>query len=175
MKHLLKLVGALLLDQLVGIISAFMLVLCVSVIFKNSLTGYLLAFCICFGFYAYVTYNSSFKSGFHDSHRAIRDRQYKGYWYKGAVSGAVAAIPLFVIYVLYRLTGAGIVAVYYMIADMYWTWPMSCMFPNHRQLVMLLAFVPMVLIPWIGYIAGYKNFMVSDVIMKYYRKFTENQ
>lgn len=175
MKHLFKLAGSLLLDQFVGIISAFMLVLCVAGIFKNSLTGYALAFCICFGFYVYVTYNSAFKSGFHDSHRAIKDRQYKGYWYKGGIAGAISALPLFVIYVVYQITGAGIVAVYYMIADMYWTWPMCCMFPNHRQAVIALAFVPIVVIPWIGYIAGYKNFMITDVVMKLYKKLAEKR
>lgn len=172
MKHFFKGIGSLLLDQLVGIISAFMLVLCVSTIFENSLTGYTVAFLICFGFYAYVTYNSAFKSGFHDKKRIFKDPQYWGYLYKGALIGVVAALPLLTLYVAYRISGAGILALYYMIADMYWTWPMINMFPNHQAFVMAIAFVPMVLIPWVAYIAGYKNFMISDQVIKLYKKFS---
>ncbi len=171
MKHLLKGIGSLLLDQLVGIISGFMLVLCVSAIFNNSLTGYTVAFCVCFGFYAYVTYNSAFKSGFHDKKRISKDPHYFGYLYKGALIGGVAALPLFSLYITYRISGAGILALYYMIADMYWTWPMINMFPNHQPFVMAFAFVPMIVIPWIAYIAGYKNFMISDQAIKLYKKF----
>ncbi len=171
MKNLIKTVGALLLDQLVGIISGFMLVLCVSVIFKNSLNGYIIAFCICFGFYAYVTYNSAFKAGFHDSHRIAKTPSYYGYLYKGALAGAVSALPLLVIYILYRITNAGIIALYYMIANMYWTWPMGNIFPNHLPTVLALSFIPPVIIPWIGYIAGYKNFMVYDLAVKLYKKY----
>ncbi len=175
MKHLLKVTAALLLDQLVGTISGFMLVLCVSVIFKNNLNGYLIAFFICFGFYAYATYNSAFKGGFRDTHRIRKDPAYHSYLYKGALAGILSAVPLLVIYVIYRMTGAGIVAVYYMIANMYWTWPMSNIFPNHLQTVFALAFVPIVFIPWLGYIAGYKNFMVSDLAVKLYKKHIEKQ
>ncbi len=171
MKHILKCSGSLLLDQFVGIISGFMLVLCVSALFENSLMGYTLAFCICFGFYAYVTYNSAFKSGFRDKHRIAKDTHYFGFWYKGALAGILAAVPLFGLYVAYQITDAGILAFYYMIADMYWTWPMINMFPNHQPLVMALAFLPMIVIPWVGYIAGYKNFMVADLAAKLYKKF----
>ncbi len=172
MKHIFKCIGSLLIDQFVGIISGFMLVLCVSALFENSLMGYTLAFCICFGFYAYVTYISAFKSGFRDKHRIEKNNRYFGYLYKGALAGVLAAIPLFGLYLSYRITGAGILALYYMITNMYWTWPMINIFPNHQPLVMALAFLPMIVIPWIGYIAGYKNFMVADLAVKLYKKFT---
>jgi len=173
MKHIFKCVGSLLLDQFVGIISGSMLVLCVSALFQNSLLGYTLAFCICFGFYAYVTYNSSFKSGFRDKRRIEKDPSYHGYLYKGAVSGGLAALPLFGLYLSYRITGAGVLGLYYMIANMYWTWPMINIYPNHQPFVMSLAFVPMVVIPWIGYIAGYKNFLLADLAVKIYNKFAQ--
>ena len=173
MKHILKCAASLILDQFVGIISGFMLVLCVSTIFENSLTGYTIAFCICFGFYAYVTYNSAFKSGFHDKNRTEKTPHYFGYLYKGALAGIVAAIPLLTLYIAYRMTNAGIVALYYMIANMYWTWPMINIFPNHQQFMMAVAFLPMILIPWFGYIAGFKNFMISDLALKLYKKIVE--
>lgn len=171
MKYLLKTAVSLLADQVVGIISGFMLILCVSAIFKNSLTGYIIAFCICFGFYIYVTYLSAFKSGFHDSHRVIKDTAYRGYLYKGALAGLFSAIPLLIIYIIYKITNAGILAIYFMIANMFWTWPMSNIFPNHIQAVFISAFVPLIIIPWLGYIAGYRNFLFSDQFMKIYRYF----
>lgn len=175
MKHVLKLTGVLLLDQFIGIISGCMLVLCVSALFNNSLTGYILAFCICFSFYAYVTYNSAYKSGFHDNHRVIKDTLYKGYLYKGAISGGVAAIPVMFVYIFYRLTGAGILEIYHMICSMYWSWPMRNIFPNHKQLVLLLGFVPMIIIPWLGYIAGYKNFWFTDFFLNILNKFNKEK
>lgn len=177
MKHIFKLTGSLILDQFVGIISGCMMVLPVVLlnqsVIKNGLYGYLLAFIVCFGFYTYTTYRSAFQSGFRDHHRIIKDKKYRGYWYKGLIGGLIAMIPLLVIYIFYRITGAGIIAVYFQMADMYWTWPMINILPNHKQLVMILAFVPMIIIPWIGYIAGYKNFLIVDALLNLYRKFFE--
>ncbi len=172
MKYLFKMAGNLLMDQFVGIISAFMLVLCVSVLFKNRLSGYLLALLICFGFYVYTACHSSFKCGFHDEHRARRDLNYRGYLYKGAIGGALSAFPLLLCYVFYFLTKARIVALYYMIFSMYWTWPMQNIFPHHLELVMTLVFIPLTAIPWVGYIAGYKNFLLTDLLMELFRKFS---
>ena len=173
MKHILKLSLSLLMDQFVGIISGFMLVLCVSALFQNSLSGFFLAFCVCFGFYYFVTYNSAFKSGFHDKHRIVKDQSYKGYLYKGLIAAVIAALPLVCLFILCRITKATILVLYYMIFNMYWSWPMMNMFPNHLNLVMILAFVPMIVIPWCAYIAGYHNFMISDVILKFYKKMIE--
>lgn len=175
MKHILKTAGSLLLDQFLGVFSGWMLVVCVSVLFKNSLTGYVIAFCICFGFYSYITYNTAFKSGFRDPNRLKKDPAYRDYWYKGAVAGAISAIPVAILYVAFLITNALIVYSYFMIFNMYWTWPMANIFPNHRPLVMALAFLPMILIPWVGYIAGYKNFMISDVVVKLWKKYAEKK
>lgn len=175
MKHFLKLCGSLLIDQFIGCISGFMLILCVASLFNNSLTGYLLAFCICFGFFVYISYHSAFKSGFHDSHRAIKDAAYRGYLYKGAAAGILSAVPVMVLYVIYKISGLGILGVYYMIANMYWTWPMINIFPNHQPTVMPLVALPLVIIPWLGYIAGYKNFMFTDLFMKLYQKLTNQK
>lgn len=175
MKHFFKLFGSLLADQFIGCISGFMLILCVSTFFKNSLSGYVLAFIICFGFYAYVTYNSAFKSGFHDHHRTIKDTRYSGYLYKGASAGALSATPIMILYIIYKITGSGILGVYYMVANMYWTWPMINIFPNHQPLVMPLVVLPVVIIPWIGYIAGYHNFLITDHLVNLYQKFNEQK
>ncbi len=175
MKHFFKLFGSLMADQFIGCISGFMLVLCVATFFKNSLMGFVLAFIISFGFYAYVTYNSAFKSGFHDSHRAIKDENYSGYLYIGAAAGALSAAPLMILYIIYKALNAGILGVYYMVANMYWTWPMINIFPNHQPLVMPLVVIPMILIPWLGYIAGYKNFLLLDYFMNLYQKFNNQK
>lgn len=173
MKHLLKLSGSLLLDQFIGCISGWMMILCVSVIFKKSIVGHLLALIFCFGFYAYACYNSSFKSGFYDSHRAIDDIEYRGYLYSGAISGLISIIPLLTLYIVCILINAGILKFYYMVFNMYWTWPMTNLFPSHIDLMMGLTFIPMVLIPWLGYIAGYKNFVFSDYFIKLYKKLSQ--
>lgn len=171
MKHLLKLVGSLLLDQFMGTIAGSMMVLCVYTFFKNSLTGYILAFIFCFIFYAYATYNSAFKSGFHDSHRAIKDTAYRGYWYKGAISGLISAVPLAIVYIIYLTADKGITGTFYMIMNMYWTWPMINIFPNHIYTVMPLVIVPLTVIPWLGYIMGYKTIFLTDVFLNLYQKF----
>jgi len=169
MKKILKGVVGLILDQFVGVISASMLVLCVAQFFANSLTGFALAFCVCFGFYAYTTYVTAFKCGFRDSHRIAKDESYRGFMYKGAILGALAAVPLFVVTIIYFFfTKVAYLAVFFM--DMYWYWPLSHIFPNHKPEIMILAFIPMILIPWIAYIAGYKNFMISDIILKKFKQ-----
>ncbi len=171
MKQFFKTVGSLLLDQFIGILSASMLVLCVATFFKYSLLGFMLAFLVCFGFYAYVTYNTAFKSGFRNKHRITKDKSYYGYLYMGALEGLIAALPIIVLYIVYLSTKSPAVEFCYKIGNMYWAWPMRNIFPNHQAFFLPLGFVPMILIPWIGYIAGYKNFIVLDLLVKIYKKF----
>lgn len=175
MKKFFKFVGSLFMDQLVGIISGSMLVLCVASIFNNSKLGYSLAFIFAFGFYAYVTYNSGFKAGFKDIHRIQKDPSYRGFLYKGLLAGGVAIIPLLVLLIIYIITNNGIYAFYYMIANMYWTWPLAGIFKSHQILIMGLTYIPMVLIPWIAYIAGYNNFILLDKIILLYKKYIDKK
>ena len=173
MKHILKMVGSLLMDQLVGIISGFMMIIGVAFFFKNSLTGYLLAASITIFLFSYIAYRSGFKGGFHDPRRISKDSSYHGYLYKGALAGLIAALPLLITYIIYRIVRNGTWALIFMLANMYWTWPLLGAFPNHQQLVMGLSFVPMILIPWLGYIAGYKNIIVGDLFLDLYKKIVE--
>ena len=173
MKHLFKLVGSLLLDQAVGIIGGSMMVLCVSTFFNNSFWGYFLAFIFAFGFYAYVTYNSAFKGGFRDPHRIRREEGYYGFLFKGALAGILSIIPLLGLFIYYVVSKRPEWAFYYMIADMYWTWPLTGIFKSHQTLIMATTFLPSVIIPWIGYIAGYRNFLLIDKVLALYRKYTE--
>ena len=169
MKKSLVTIGKLLLDQFIGVLSASMLVLCVSQFFKNSMTGYILAFCVCFGFYVYATYLTAFKSGFHDPHRAVKDQNYRSFLYKGALLGAISAIPLLVAHLLFLfVTAKASLAIYFI--NMYWCWPLSRIFPNHVQELIFYAYIPIIVVPWISYIAGYKNFMVSDLVVKLFKK-----
>lgn len=171
MKHLLKGAGLLILDQVMSVFVGIMFVPCVAMFFKNSLfLGYVVAFICCFAFYVYVSYITAFKKGFHDSHRAIKDLNYRGYLYKGALAGLIAAIPLIAVYIFYLVTGAGIVRRYFMIFNMFFTWPMFNIFPNHVPAIMILAFVPLIIVPWLGYIAGYRNFLFADLFAKLYNK-----
>ncbi len=174
MKKNLKTVFELILDQFIGIISACMLVLCVAQFFKNSQTGYILAFCVCFGFYVYATYLTAFKAGFRDQHRILKDVAYRGYLYKGALLGAGSAIPLFVVLMIYLLVTKSASLVFYFM-DMYWIWPLSRIFPNHVNELLYLAFLPMIFVPWISYIAGYKNFVLFDFVIQWFKKTSSGQ
>lgn len=175
MKKFFKFVGSLFLDQVVGIISGSMLVLCVASIFENSKTGYFLAFLFSFGFYAYVTYNSGFKAGFRDIHRVQKGLSYRGYYFKGLLAGSVTIIPLIAVLTIYLITNNGIYAFYYMILNMYWTWPLAGIFKSHQVLIMALGYVPMLFIPWISYIAGYKNFVLLDKLILLYKKYVDKK
>ncbi len=175
MKKFFKLVGSLFLDQFVGALSGSMLVLCVSTFFNNSKLGFLLAFVFSFGFYAYVTYNSGFKAGFKDIHRVQKDPSYRGHLYKGFLAGCVTILPLVALLIIYITTNNGIYALYYMIANMYWTWPLAGIFKSHQVLIMALTYIPMVIIPWIAYIAGYKNFVLLDKIIFSYKRYIDKK
>ena len=170
MKYLFKGIGSLLMDQLVANVSAAMLVLSVSVVFKNSLLGYVLALAITMLLYSYCAYRTGFKTGMHDPHRIPKDPMYRGYFYWGAVAGGVAAIPLFLIYLLYQFGHFWWAWLGFRLANMYWYWPLSGIFPNQQPLIMVLAFLPMIVIPWLGYIAGFKNFILSDIFLNLYKK-----
>lgn len=172
MKRFFKMVGSFWLDQFVGIIGGSMMVLPVVTFFKdNMMLGYTLAFIFSFGFYAYVLYNSAFKSGFRDEKRITKDPSYRGYLYKGALGGVVAALPTAIFFVCCMIFKE-ILYLYYEILTMYWTWPLgNILLWKNPHLVMGLAMVPTVLLPWIGYIAGYKNFSVFDKVLTAYRKF----
>ncbi len=174
MKHILKTSLSILIDQFMSCVLGWMFVPFVIVFFNNRLSGYLLVFAICTGFFIYVAYHSAFKKGSHDSMRPLKDSSYKGYLYKGAIAGLISIIPLLVLYILYKLTANPVVAVYFQNANMYWTWPLSRAFPNHVQEILILSFLPIIITPWIGYIAGYKVFYITDVVMKIYNRFIEN-
>ena len=173
MKQLLHTAGSLFLDQFIGVIAGMMMPLCVAMLFGNRLPGYLLAAAITIFLYAYCAYRSGFKGGTKDVHRATNTPSYKGYLYRGALAGLIAAAPLLIVYIIYKATGNGNAAFIFMMSNMYWTWPLKGSFPNHQQLIMATAFVPMIALPWLGYIAGYKQFLFSDLVMKMYKKIVE--
>lgn len=175
MKKFFKFIGSLFLDQFVGALSGSMLVLCVSTFFNNSKLGFLLAFIFSFGFYAYVTYNTGFKAGFKDTHRVQKDKSYRGYLFKGLLAGGITTLPLVALLIVYITTDNGIYALYYMIANMYWTWPLAGIFKSHQILIMALTYVPIVVIPWIGYIAGYKNFVLLDKFVELYKAYIDKK
>ena len=54
MKHILKIAGSLLLDQIVGCISGSMMIIGVAFFFKNSLSGYLIAAAITIFLFCYI-------------------------------------------------------------------------------------------------------------------------
>ncbi len=170
MKHLFKSALSMIFDQFIGVIAGMMMPLCVAMLFSNRLPGYLAAAAITIFLYGYCAYRSGFKAGSHDPCRLPHDPSYRGYLYRGALAGALAALPLFVIYLVYVFTGSGNAAFIFMMSNMYWTWPLKGAFPNHQQLIMASAFIPMILLPWGGYIAGYKQFLFSDYIMGIYKK-----
>ena len=52
---------------------------------------------------------------------------------------------------------------------MYYCWPMCNIFPNHIPEVFLTSLLPVTIIPGLGYIAGYKNFMLYDIVCRILR------
>ena len=172
MKKMLKLSLSLFLNQVLGSISGFMCVIFVWVLFRDRMASQILFFAITFSFFYYIEYMAAFKSGFHDEARRNNPSS-KSYIVKGAVAGAISAIPALLMYIFYLVTsfigseGLHQMAIlYYRIFNMYYSWPLGNIFPNHIDMVFITSFIPMIIIPMLGYIGGYKNFVFCDLFLK---------
>lgn len=175
-KNLLKLSVSLFLNQILASIGGFMCIILVWLLFKDRMAAHILFFAITFSFFYYIEYMAAFKAGFHNEDRRNKPNS-KKYIFTGAFAGLISAIPALLFYIFYIVTtftaGEGLQKVailYYRILNMYYSWPLGNIFPNHMNAVFLTSFIPMIIIPMLGYIAGYKNFIFSDLLVKYIKK-----
>ena len=92
------------------------------------------------------------------------------------MAGAISVVPLAILVFLHFLftftgdiTAKAIVTLFAGFASMYYAFPLSSIIPNHIVFVLLASLLPPIIFPWIGYIAGYKNFDIFDIICKWLR------
>ena len=121
-------------------------------------------------FFIYIEYRSAFYHGFHDSNRRNAPDS-KSYLFKGALAGFISAIPMIVLIIVYVVFYDNVFVsqsakLYARVIAMYYNWPMCNIFPNHTLEVLLSSLAGLIVFPMIGYIAGYKNFVISDKIYK---------
>ena len=175
MKHIFKLSVSLFLNQILAVTAGIMCVLFVLFLAGNGIGAHLLFLAMTFSFFAYIEYRAAFKYGFHDADRRNKPNSH-AYLYKGAIAGLISSIPLIILLVLffcfyatYQLRPMNVAALYTRIWSMYYCWPMCNIFPNHAIEVYCTSILPLVVFPYLGYIAGYKNFLISDIIYKFLR------
>lgn len=172
MKQLFKLSLSLLMNQILASTGGIMCVIFVLLLAGSTLGAHFLFLALTFPFFIYIEYRAAFKYGFHDSNRRNNPNS-KAYLFKGALAGLISAIPLILLicfYIYCLLSGFDsslqFAKLYVRIFSMYYCWPMCNILPNHTLAVFLSSLIPMIIIPCAGYIAGYKNFLISDIIFK---------
>lgn len=170
MKNTFKLSLSLLANQFLASIGGFMCVIFVFLLARDSIYAHIIFMIFTYPFFIYIEYRSAFNYGFHDPDRRNKPKS-KKYLYKGAISGFISGIPLIALIVLYifssnagNLFWSETAKLYTRIIAMYYNWPMCNMFPNHTLEVFLTSLIGIIIFPMIGYIAGYKNFVISDKI-----------
>lgn len=175
MKNIFKLSLSLLGNQILASVGGFMCIIFVWFIAGSSIWSQVIFLAMTFPFFIYIEYRAAYKFGFHDSNRRNKPND-KSYLYKGALAGLISAIPLYILILTYIVTNAfGNVGIaqfaklYARVLAMYYNWPMCNIFPNHDIAVFLTSMIPVVIFPMIGYIAGYKNIMISDYIYKLFK------
>lgn len=172
MKKIFKLSLSLLGNQFLASIGGFMCVIFVWLLAGDSIYAHLIFLLFTYPFFIYIEYRSAFNYGFHNSDRRNKPKS-KSYIYKGALAGAISGIPLFALISVYIISLASnniflseTAKLYARIISMYYSWPMCNIFPNHILEVLLSSVIGVILFPTLGYIAGYKNIVISDKIYK---------
>ena len=172
MKNILKLSLSLLGNQALAFVGSTMCVIFVNLIAGNTLFAHLLFLAINLSFFVYIEYRASFSSGFHDPDRR-NDPYNKKFIFKGLVAGAVSIIPLliFVSFYLYfyfinHEPWYNLLTIHIRTISMYYVHPMLNIIPNHPLFVMITSLLIPIIIPMLGYIAGFKNYVWTYEILK---------
>lgn len=172
MKDIFKLSLSLLANQFLASVGGYMCIIFVWLIGGSSIWSQFLFLLMTFPFFIYIEYRAAYKYGFHDSNRRNNPED-RSYIYKGAVAGLISAVPLYILiitHIIANYMGASTVAqfskLYTRMFSMYYNWPMCNIFPNHNIAVMLTSMLPVIIFPALGYIAGYKNIVISDKFFK---------
>lgn len=168
-----KLSLSLFLNQILSTVGGFMCIIFVNLLAGDTIAAHILFLVMTMPFFIYINYRASFTAGFHDSDRRNNPKS-KAFLHKGALAGVISIIPLIIlvtIYGYYYLTSqigwSNLYKIIIRIYSMYYNFPMCNLFPNHSFAVILSSLILPVFVPWLGYIAGYKNFVVLDKFLIY--------
>ena len=172
LKNTLKLSLSLIGNQVLCFVASAMCVIFVNLIAGSTLLAHLLFLAINFSFFVYIEYRAAFLAGFHDIDKRNNPHS-KSYFFRGAVAGCISVIPLaiFIGFFLYFFLinhhpWMNLLKIFIRNISMYYVHPMLNIFPNHAVFVMISAIIIPIVIPMIGYIAGYKNFEWTYEILK---------
>ena len=172
MKNIFKLSLSLLGNQALGFVGSTMCVIFVNLIAGQTLFAHLIFLAINFSFFMYIEDRAAFMSGFHDPNRRNAPDS-KKYLFKGFIAGVISLIPLLVLfgfYIYFYSIGHSpwvkLLTIYIRTVSMYYVHPMLNIIPNHALFVMITAVIIPMIIPTIGYIAGYKNYEWTYEILK---------
>ena len=172
MKNIIKLSLSLLGNQFVSVIGAAMCIIFTNLFFGDTILSHIVFLLFTMPFFIYIEYRAAFTYGFHDSNRrnAPNDKSYilKGFW-----AGLISFLPLIILITIYlsyfftnQIPWANFYKIIIRISSMYYNFPMCNLFPNHSPAVLISSIIPPLLVPMLGYIAGYKNFVISQYLFK---------
>ncbi len=172
MKNIFKLSMSLLGNQILASVGGAMCILFVNFIAGDTIPGHLLFLAINFTFFVYIEYRAGFTYGFHDSDRRNKPES-KAYIYKGLLAGAISVIPILIIicffvyfYAIGHQPWMNLIKIVLRSVATYYVFPMLNLFPNHSLAVVLSTLIAPLVVPMLGYIAGYKNFEWTYSILK---------
>jgi len=172
MKNVFKLSLSLLGNQILASVGGAMCILFVNLIAGDTIAGHLLFLAINLSFFIYIEYRAAFTHGFHDSDRRNRPES-KSYLFKGLAAGVISVIPVSVLigcFVYFYAIGhepwMNLIKIVLRSVATYYVFPMLNLFPNHSLAVILSTLVLPLVIPMLGYIAGYKNFEWTYSVLK---------
>ena len=172
MKNILKLSLSLLGNQFISVIGAAMCIIFTNLFFGNTIATHIVFLLFTMPFFLYIEYRAAFTYGFHDPNRRNAPNS-KSYLIKGLVAGFISFIPVMIIIVIYlyyfysnQIPWANFYKIIIRISSMYYNFPMCNLFPNHCPAVIMSSIIPPLFVPMLGYIAGYKNFVISNLIFK---------
>lgn len=176
MRSVFKLSLSLLGNQILASVAGGMSVFFVYFIAGDSIWSQLIFLAITMSFFIYIEYRAAFNYGFHNPDRRNAPES-KSYLYKGAFAGLISFIPIIIMIILFivfqssdNVLLAQTFKLYTRMFSMYYNWPMCNIFPNHDIAVLVSSIIPAVLFPALGYIAGYKNVMISDKLIVIVKK-----
>ena len=172
MKKVLKLSLSLLGNQVLGFVGSVMCIISVNLIAGDTIYAHLLFLLINLSFFIYIEYRAAFTSGFHDADRRNNCLSKKYIW-KGALAGVISIIPLLIIisfflyaYFIGNVPLTNTFTILLRISAMYYVYPMLNILPNHMLAVVLSSVIVPIVVPMLGYIAGYKNYEWTYEILK---------
>jgi hypothetical protein len=176
MKNIFKLSLSLLGNQILASVGGAMCIIFVHLIAGDTIPAHILFLAINMSFFVYIEYRAAFTHGFHDADRRNKPES-KKYLYKGFLSGAISVIPLLIIiaffvyfYVICHKPWMNLIKIILRSVATYYVFPMLNLFPNHSLGVILSSLIIPLVVPTLGYIAGYKNFEWTYSILKIQKK-----